>query len=270
MSIGFTIRTGERRGNAARGRDHKLEAMIAANALEILFQPWIELGSGRVVAAEALTRSKMEPDPARLFERAGRAGLDGQLSLLAQRKALGQAARWFGPLGELGISINLLPGEVASGDHDLWLLAEMQRIGFDPRRLTVEITEDSLIVGEPTVIERLERLRSAGVTVALDDFGTGYASLDYLNQLPIDLIKIDRSLVAGLVAGQRDRIVMKAMIGLAKELEIRTLVEGVEDAGQLALLGEWDCDLFQGFLGSRALSEAALARFVAKTNGRPD
>ena len=173
-----------------------------------------------------------------------------------------------GGIESLGVSINLLPNEVASGDHDRWLLAEMERIGFDPRRLTVEITEDALIVGEPTVIERLERLRAAGVTIALDDFGTGYASLDYLNHLPIDLIKIDRSLVAGLVGGQRDRIVMKAMIRLAKELEIRTLVEGVEDAEQLALLGEWDCDLFQGFLGSRALSESVLARFVDDTNGR--
>ena len=268
MRIEFLIRTGERRGNANGSRDPQLEAMIAASGLEILFQPWIELGSGRVVAAEALTRCKIEADPVVLFGRAALAGLDGQLSRLAQRKALGQAARWFGALEGLGISINLLPNEVANGDHDRWLLDEMERIGFDPRRLTVEITEDALIVGEPTVIERLERLRSAGVTVALDDFGTGYASLDYLNHLPIDLIKIDRSLVAGLVAGQRDRIVMKAMIRLAKELEIRTLVEGVEDAAQLALLADWDCDLFQGFLGSRALSESALARFVEDTNGR--
>ena len=267
MGIEYLIRTGERRGNAIGSRDSELEAMIAASALEILFQPWIELGSGRVVAAEALTRSKIEIDPAILFERAARTGLDGRLSRLAQRKALGRATRWFGPLDGLGVSINLLPLEVASGDHDRWLLAEMERIGFDPRRLTVEITEDALIVGEPTVTERLERLRSAGVTIALDDFGTGYASLDYLNQLPIDLIKIDRVMVAGLVTGQRDRIVMQAMLRLAQQLDIRTLVEGVEDAAQLALLGEWDCDLFQGFLGSRPLSESALARFVATANG---
>ena len=267
MELGFIIRTGDRRGNAVGGRDHQLEAMIAARALEILFQPWIELGSGRVVAADALTRSKVEPDAAQLFTRAARAGLEGQLSQLAQRRALGQAARWFGPLESLGVSINLLAQEVASGDHDFWLLAEMERIGFDPRRLTVEITEDALIVGEPTVIERLERLRSAGVTIALDDFGTGYASLDYLNQLPIDLIKIDRALVAGLVSGQRDRIVMQAMLRLAQQLGIRTLVEGVEEAAQLSLLGEWECDFFQGFLGARPLSESALARFVAAANG---
>lgn len=266
MAMGFTIRTRERRGNIAATRDGQLEAMIAASALEVLFQPWIELGSGRVVAVEALTRSRIEADPARLFERAARTGLDGQLSRLAQRKSLGQAARWFGPLEGLGLSINLLPNEVAVGDHDQWLLSEMERTGFDPRRLTVEITEDALIVGEPTVIERLERLRSAGVTIALDDFGTGYASLDYLNTLPIDLIKIDRSLVAGLVAGQRHRIVMEAMLRLAQQLGIRTLVEGVEDAAQLALLGEWECDFFQGFLGARPLSESALARFVAGAN----
>ncbi len=262
------VRTKERRRSAVGVRDFALEAMIGDGSVEVLFQPWIVLASGRVVGAEALARCAIEADPAVLFERAARAGLDGALSRLVQTIALDRASRWSGPLEDIGISLNLLPSEVASGDHDLWLLEEMRRLGLDPARLTVEITEDSLIVGEPTVIERLERLRAAGVTVALDDFGTGYASLDYLNQLPIDLIKFDRALVNGLVGGRRDRIVMKAMLQLAHDLEIRTLVEGVEDAGQLALLRQWDCDLFQGFLGSRALGEQALARFVAAANRR--
>ena len=146
----------------------------------------------------------------------------------------------------------------------------MARIGFDPSRLTVEITEHALLVGHDAVADRLARLRAAGVRIAVDDFGTGYASLAYLTSLPLDMLKIDRSLVLGLVAGRRDRIVMRAMIRLAQDLDLLTLVEGVEESGQQALLADWGCDLYQGFLGAAALDEAALPRSSPhRTRARP-
>ncbi len=111
--------------------------------------------------------------------------------------------------------------------------------------------------------ERLARLRSAGVRVAVDDFGTGYASLAYLTSLPLDILKIDRGLIADIVGGARDRIVVKAMIALARELDLKVVVEGVESTGQLTLLADWGCDLYQGFLGAGPLDEVELARFVA-------
>src|SRR5690606_13234766 len=101
--------------------------------------------------------------------------------------------------------------------------------------------------------------RAAGVRIAVDDFGTGYASMDWLTNLPLDTLKIDRGLIADLVEGKRDRIVVRAMIALAKELNLKVVVEGVETPGQLALLAEWGCDLYQGFLGSAALDEQELA-----------
>ena len=113
------------------------------------------------------------------------------------------------------------------------------------------------------MVARLERLRSAGISIALDDFGSGYASFDYLTNLPLDMIKVDRSLVSGLVEGSRKRIVMRALIGLARDLDLKVLVEGVESAGQLALLAEWGCELYQGFFAAGALNEQELARFVA-------
>ena len=249
-------------------RDPALEAVIESAAIDVLYQPWIALRSGEVVGAEALVRSAIEPDAAVLFHRARRAGLGEALSKRAQTKALSEAARWTGPLEGLGLSLNILPAEIAREGHDDWLLAEMARVGFEPSRLTVEITEHALLVGHDSVADRLSRLRAEGVRIAVDDFGSGYASLAYLTSLPLDMIKLDRSLVLGLVAGRRDRIVMRSMIRLAQDLDLLTLVEGVEESGQQALLAGWGCDLYQGFLGAAALDEAALAAFVAASKAR--
>jgi EAL domain-containing protein (putative c-di-GMP-specific phosphodiesterase class I) len=108
-------------------------------------------------------------------------------------------------------------------------------------------------------------LREAGIRIAVDDFGTGYASLAYLTTLPLDMIKIDRGLIGDLVGGARDQIVVKAMIRLARELDLDVVVEGVENTGQLALLAEWGCDLYQGFLGAGALAHDELVSFVEST-----
>lgn len=253
-----------RAGDNDRPRDPALEAIIAARSVEVLYQPWIALRGGQVVAAEALVRSALEPDTNALFRRARRAGLAEALSKTVQAKAIGEAACWTGELREIGLSLNLLPAEIAADGHDEWLLAELARHRFDPRRLTVEITEHALLVGHKAVAERLTRLREAGVKIALDDFGTGYASLAYLTSLPLDLIKMDRDLVTGLVGGERHRIVMRAMIRLAQDLGLKTVVEGVEDSAQLALLAGWGCDLYQGFYGAGAIDQAALRSFVAE------
>ena len=122
------------------------------------------------------------------------------------------------------------------------------------------------MVDRHEVARRLTRLREAGLRIAVDDFGTGYASLAYLTSLPLDAIKIDRGLIADLVGGERDRIVVKALINLARELELSVVVEGIETAAQLALIAEWGCDLYQGFLGAGALTHEELMRFVAAAN----
>jgi len=122
------------------------------------------------------------------------------------------------------------------------------------------------LVDQPAVAERLARLRDAGLAIAVDDFGTGYASLAYLTTLPLDTIKIDRGLIADIVGGERDRIVVRAMIRLARELDLQVVVEGVESRAQLALLADWGCDLYQGFLGAGALTHEELLRFVTASN----
>ena len=248
--------------NVLPTRDAGIDQMIADDDVSILFQPWIEPASGQVIAAEALIRSTLA-SPGRLFARAASAGRGNELSRIAQAKAIAMAAAWTGPLTGLNLSLNLLPGELSRPGHDDWLLETIAAAALDPARLTLEITENDLLVADAEVVARLERLRSAGISIALDDFGSGYASFDYLTNLPLDLIKVDRSLVSGLVEGSRKRIVMRALIGLARDLDLKLLVEGVESADQLTLLAEWGCELYQGFFAAGALNEQELARFVA-------
>jgi EAL domain-containing protein (putative c-di-GMP-specific phosphodiesterase class I) len=237
--------------------------VIAHERVDVLFQPLIDPRSGEVVGAEALARCELTESADALFERAAAAGLAERLSRLVQRKALRSAALWERPLKDLAISINLLPADISREGFDQWLLDEIAVAEIDPARVTVEITESALIVDEISVAERLSRLREAGVTIAVDDFGTGYANLAYLTSLPVDMLKIDRALVADIVGGMRDRIVVKAMIRLARDLDLKVAVEGVESTEQLALLAEWGCDLYQGFLGAGALTHEELWRFVS-------
>jgi EAL domain-containing protein (putative c-di-GMP-specific phosphodiesterase class I) len=240
-----------------------LETVIAHEGIDVLYQPLIEPRTGRIVGAEALARSAVVPDATALFARAAAAGLNERLSRLVQRKALRCAAVWEGPLKDLRLSINLLPEDISRDGYEAWLLGEISAAGFDPTRLTVEITESALLIDQEAVAERLARLREAGIRIAVDDFGTGYSSLAYLSTLPLDMLKIDRGLIADIVGGSRDRIVVKALIQLAGDLGLQVVVEGVESTAQLALLVEWGCDLYQGFLGAGALTHEELTRFVA-------
>ena len=242
-------------------RDRALEQAIRRDRIDLRFQPQIEPGSGQVTGVEALARWIGAASPEEMFARANAAGLSERLSRAIQRKALRAAAKWRGPLAGLPLSINLLPCDLDRDGYEHWLLSEISAAGLTPERVTVEIVESSLVAGRE-VAERLSALRAAGLRIAIDDFGTGYSSLAYLTTLPIDAIKIDRAMIADIVGGQRDRIVVKAMIGMARELGLKVVVEGVESMAQLQILAEWGCDLYQGFLGAGALDEAELARFV--------
>ena len=242
-------------------RDRELEEAIRRDRIELRFQPQIEPGSGLVAGVEALARWSGAASPEILFARADAVGLSERLSRSVQRKALRAAAGWGGPLARLRLSINLLPRDLEREGYEDWLLGEIEAAGLDPSRITVEIVETGLVAA-PAVAERLSKLRAAGVRIAIDDFGTGYSSLAYLTTLPIDALKIDRAMIADIVGGTRDRIVVKAMIGMARELGLKVIVEGVESMAQLQILAEWGCDLYQGFLGAGALDEAELARFV--------
>ena len=251
-------------------RDRRLEAALAGDEIEIRFQPQIDPASGRTLGVEALARWAEVTNPEALFARALAAGLAERLSRTIQRKALRLVAGWGGVLGTLTLSLNVLPQDLDRPGFDTWLLNEIALAGIDPRRITAEIIESAVLLDRPAVAERLGVMRAHGVRIAVDDFGTGYANLVYLTSLPLDAIKIDRAMVANLVGRERDRIVAKAMIAMARELGLKVVVEGVENVAQLDLIAGWGVDLYQGFLGAGALDVAELARFVATSNALAD
>jgi EAL domain-containing protein (putative c-di-GMP-specific phosphodiesterase class I) len=202
----------------------------------------------------------------RLFARARSARLDERLSRLIQRKVLRSAAVWEGPLRGLGVSINLLPADISRAGYDRWLLEEAGAAGIDPARITLEITESSLLLDRERVAERLSLLRAEGIRIAVDDFGTGYASLDYLTSLPLDFLKIDGGLVRHVADRKRDRIVAETLVRLARDLGLKSIAEGVETSEQLALLQDWGADCYQGFLGSAPLRHEELTAFVGQSS----
>jgi EAL domain-containing protein (putative c-di-GMP-specific phosphodiesterase class I) len=246
-----------------RRKDDLLAAVIAHQQIGVVFQPQIDPASGEVAGAEALARWDRVAGAEQLFARAAAAGLSEPLSRLVQFKALRAAAAWEGPLRRLRVSINLLPEDILQDNYVDWLIGQINSVGIDPKRVTIEITENALLSDLEAVAERLTRIRQEGIKVALDDFGTGYASLSYLGSLPLDALKIDRGLVARIGTSERDRIVVRSIFSLARDLGLTVIVEGVECTSQLVLLAEWGCDLYQGFLGAGALDEAELSRFVA-------
>jgi EAL domain-containing protein (putative c-di-GMP-specific phosphodiesterase class I) len=258
------------RAAAQTSRDRPLEVAIAEDEIEIRFQPQIDPASGRVIGVEALARWAGVATPEQLFARATAAGLSERLSRAILRKALGVVGQWSGVLGELRLSLNILPQDLDRRGFEAWLMGEIARARIDPRRVTAEIIESALLSDRPAVAARLAVLRGHGLQIAVDDFGTGYANLVYLTALPLDAIKIDRAMVADLVGQERDRIVVKAMIMMARELGLKVVVEGVENVAQLDLLAGWGVDLYQGFLGAGALDVAELARFVTASNGFAD
>jgi EAL domain-containing protein (putative c-di-GMP-specific phosphodiesterase class I) len=134
--------------------------------------------------------------------------------------------------------------------------------GFDPGRLTVEVTESGLIEDLAGAAELLAQLRGGGLRVAIDDFGTGYSSLAYLKALPLDYLKIDKRLSEDITGSTRDRIVVRSVIDMARSLGLGVIAEGVETEEQLGLLAQEGCTLYQGFLCSPPVGAEELIRLV--------
>jgi len=150
-------------------------------------------------------------------------------------------------LRKLGLSINLSPRQLYRSDFVGDVRDAIEATGFDPSLLTLEITETALMSDIASVRARLLELHELGIRFALDDFGTGYSSLMYLRQFPIDILKIDRSFIAGVSSDRQDASVTKAILLLGKTLELSTVAEGVERQDQADELLRLDCVLAQGF-----------------------
>jgi diguanylate cyclase (GGDEF)-like protein/PAS domain S-box-containing protein len=232
------------------------------------YQPVIELSTGRIVGAEALARWE-HPErgllvPAAFIDLAEETGLIVPLGRNILRRACADAARWGTTFGDAPkLSVNLSARQL---QHDAivedvaTILAET---GLDPAFLTLEITESVLIADPDAASKVLARLKTLGVTLALDDFGTGYSSLSHLGRFPVDVLKIDRSFVAGMSpvsssvgASDTETALLEAIVGLGQMLHLDVVAEGIERPDQLARLDALGCGLGQGYLFAKPMPDA--------------
>lgn len=243
---------------------------IERGEIEILFQPQFALADGHMSGAEALTRWR-HPEfgmlgGEALFAAAARSDFVLPLSRHVQQRAIELAAGWTARLDHLRLSVNITAQDLASPDMADRLLGFVSDSGFRAPCLTVEITESALITDLEAAGKQFERLRGEGLRIALDDFGTGYSSLSYLSALPLDYLKLDKRLTGDLQGSERDRIVVRAVIAMAKALGLEVIAEGIESESQRSLIEREGCDYWQGFLKAGALDPAAFQDFALKAN----
>jgi EAL domain-containing protein (putative c-di-GMP-specific phosphodiesterase class I)/GGDEF domain-containing protein len=243
-----------------------LHRAIDGGEIGVLFQPQVTAATGEIVGVEALARwehPNLGPLGAdTLFAAAERADLGIALSEHIQALALTRVAAWPETLTHLRVAINVTAADIARPEFARRFLARLDASGVARNRVTVEITETGLIGELEAAAAHLAKLRTAGCRIAIDDFGTGYSSLAYLKALPLDYLKIDRSLAQDIAGSERDRIVVRAVLTMAWSLGLETIAEGVETAEQRDLLAAESCTYFQGFLFAGPVDSAALAGLV--------
>ncbi len=249
----------------------ELPQAIAAHELIVMYQPQIDLGTGLMTGAEALVRWQhpryglLGPDA--FLPMAEQIGLMRPLTLHVLDQALADLAGWRRQGFDVSVAVNLaapnlidlaLPGDVAQL-LDKW--------GIEPHHLRLEVTETIIGADPVRVGEILTLLRDMGVIIALDDFGTGSSSLSFLRKLPVDELKIDKSFVFGMDRDPHAAAIVRAVVTLAHELELKAVAEGVETDGVRKLLVECGCDHAQGFLFGRPIPPKELLARIRDING---
>lgn len=221
------------------------------------YQPIVELTSGETVGYEALarwrhpTRGLLSPDV--FIPLADKIGLIEELTFDMLARAFHEYPQLPSNGRPLSIAVNLSARSLHNDDLPRILSSLLERHSIAPWCLTLEVTENEVMLDPAGSVQMLKRLRELGVRIALDDFGTGYSSLEYLRNLPVDAVKIDKSFVWRMVEEKRDADIVRALIALSHTLGIMVYAEGVQDADTLEALQRADCDYVQGFWISEPL-----------------
>lgn len=244
-----------------------LHKAIDYGDIMLIYQPQLALGSGQLNGVEALARWDHRLQgvlPAEtLLQTAEAADLAIKLGRHIRQQAMAEAARWTGPLGRIKLSVNVTAADLTDPGFTEALAAALARSGLSCDRLMLEVTEGALIGDIGAAARVLAGLRALGVRIALDDFGTGYSSLFWLARLPVDAIKIDRSFMLGMMGTAREKMVISAVINLAKELGLSVICEGVEDDEQLAAARAFGCDVIQGYQIAAPMRSTRLHQFCS-------
>ncbi len=250
---------------ARRTLEHDLRQALEHNEFELFYQPIINVARRDVCGFEALlrwhhpVRGLVPPDCFIPLAEATR--LVVPIGAWALRQACAEAASW---TDGTRVAVNLSAVQLPGGTLVETVTDALRRSGLDPHRLELEITETALLQDTEATLATLHQLKALGVTIAMDDFGTGYSSLGYLQRVPFDKVKIDRSFTSQLVHTRESAAIVRAVIGLCSSLDMRTTAEGVETLEQFEALAKVGCTEAQGYYFSRPQPAAAIPAMVAR------
>jgi EAL domain-containing protein (putative c-di-GMP-specific phosphodiesterase class I) len=254
-----------------------LQQAISESELTLQFQPIVDLATSRVTGAEALVRwwhDEQAVAPREFLGAAEESGLIVPLGEWVLRAACAQGAAWRhssgGPSRDVGISVNLSARQLTAPAFGARLGAILAETGLPAEALTVEVNERVLVEEDELIIEQLAALHQMGVKLAIDDFGTGYASLAYLRQLPLDIIKIDPSFVAGLGHDSTLTLLTRTVVQVGRDLGLQVIAEGIEQPRQLIALREMGCEFGQGFLVARPMAAPGVEALLAGPGDETD
>jgi diguanylate cyclase (GGDEF)-like protein len=251
--------------------DLERDLLLALQRDEFLleFQPQIDIASGQAVTAEALVRwahpqRDMVMMPGAFVPVAEESGVIVALGDWVMGRVCETAARWAQTGVQQRIAINISTRELGQADFFLRLRHAIATHRAPPAMLELEITESLAMEMEPRILDQLSALRRDGVRIAIDDFGTGYSNLSRLRELPVDRVKIDRSLVRDIATSAEARTICSAVVGLIQGLGMEVVVEGIENQAQMDMLRVIGCTLFQGYhLAMPTGEQDYLSRYAA-------
>ncbi len=254
--------------------ENRLRHALAQNELEVFYQPQVHMTSGKITGIEALVRWR---DPERgliapdvFIPLAEETGLIAAVGDFVLREACRQVVEWDRQgLPPLEVSVNLSARQVAAPGLLHQLRQVLHESGLPAQRLTLELTESTLMEQADTTRGTLQQIKGLGIALAIDDFGTGYSSLAYLKEFAIDILKIDQTFVRDLPEDRNDAELAMTIIDMAHNLGLDVLAEGVETEDQLGFLAAEGCDAWQGYLCSRPLPAASLAELVSHHEPEP-
>ena len=252
----------------------ELRTAIEQGQLTLVYQPQIQLDTGRLVGVETLARWQ-HPElgfisPDQFIPLAEETGLIYDLGLWVLRSACRQHKRWRDAgLDKLRLAVNISGRQLQRAGFENDLMGVFDETGMDLECLELELTE-SILMQPGESGEILTWLTSMGINLALDDFGTGYSALSYLRRFPIDRIKIDRSFVNEIDTNQSDAALARAIVGMAHGLNMQVIAEGVETDAQLDLLKHYGCDEAQGYLLARPMAPSNIPDLASSSLGKAE
>lgn len=249
-----------------------LRAAIRADRLDLVYQPKLDLHTGKVDSVEALIRWEHSVlghiPPVKFITLAEGSVLINELTEWVINTALKDCSEWEKSGRILNVSVNISARNLLNEKIMVQVLSAIEKHRLQPNRVTLEITETSLMTRSDMTIKNLVGLSMMGVNLSIDDFGTGHASLVYVQKLPVREVKIDRVFVNNILNNQRDNKIVKSIIHLAHDIDCRVVAEGVESNEVLMELKKMGCDLIQGFYISKPMSSDLLVNWLNNYESR--